>query len=337
MKAYRVTRPQRTWRLTNVPTPSPGPMEVLVRVRASGICGADLEISRGEYPLARFPLIPGHEVAGIVAEVGSKVSGFTRGEHVGVGWLQGSCGNCTFCISGDENLCGAQRATGVNVDGGHAEFLLTHQDYLHRLPENMEFEHAAVMMCPGMTAFSALKLAKLRPGGKVGILGLGGVGSLAVQFASAMGAEIAVMTRGNKEKIQLARQLGAHHVLASDKKNPGELLQKLGGVEVILSTTVSARDVSESIVGLKPNGVMVWIGVPHEPIPVHADPMCAGRRRIIGLPSGGRIDVLEALSFASRAGIKPMVETYPLSEAPRAIERMQNGLLRFRAILVPEP
>lgn len=337
MKAYQIDRPNRTWRLTEVPTPSPGPMEVLVRVRASGICGADLEISRGEYPLARFPLIPGHEVAGFVAEVGSEVSDFTRGDRVGVGWLQGSCGKCAFCIGGDENLCSAQCATGVNVDGGHAEFLSVHSEYLHRLPEKMEFEHASAMMCPGMTAFSALKLADLKPGGRVGILGLGGVGSLGVQFASALGAEVAVVTRGNEEKVKLAKQLGAHHVLDSHKKNPGQLLQQLGGVDVILAATISARDVSESIVGLKPNGVMVWIGVPSEPISVHADPICAGRRRIVGLPSGGRIDVRETLSFAAKAHIKPMVETYPLPEAPRAMERMQKGLLRFRAILVPEP
>lgn len=336
MKAYRFEQPTSIWQLNDVPTPFPGPGEVLVRVRASGICGADLEILRGEYPLSRFPLIPGHEVAGTVAEVGADVSGFVLGDHVGIGWLQGSCGHCHSCIEGDENLCADQVGTGVNIDGGHAEYLLARPEYLHKLPPNMEFENAAAMMCAGMTAFSSLKLAELRPGGSVAILGLGGVGSLGVQFAAALGCEVSVITRGGEEKIKLAKALGAHHVFDTGKGDPGHLLQGIGGVELILATTVSARDISEALVGLKPNGLMVWIGVPNEPIPVHADYMCAGRRRIVGLPSGGRIDVRETLSFAARSGIRPVVETYPLTQAPKAVERMRQGLTRFRAILVPE-
>ncbi len=312
-----------------------GPGEVLVRVYASGICGADLEIARGEYPLARFPLTPGHEVAGIVEQVGPDAEGFRPGNRVGLGWLQGICGRCEACVAGKETLCSAQRATGVNVDGGHAEYVLARAAYLHPLPDSIPFEHAAAIMCPGMTAYSALKLGSVRPGGRVAILGLGGVGHLALQFALAMGAEVTVVTRGGEEKLALARKLGAHHALDSRQQGAGRVLQEIGGAELVLAASISGRETSEAILGLKPDGVMILIGVPPEPLTVPADPMCAGRRRIIGLPSGGRTDMREALAFAARAGIQPMVETFPLHEAHKVLERMEKGLVRFRAVLVP--
>ncbi len=335
MRAIRIDRPRSPWQISNVPMPSASPGEVLVRVHASGICGADLEITRGEYPMARFPLTPGHEVAGIVEQVGLEAEDFRPGDRVGLGWLQGTCGRCEPCVAGKETLCSAQRATGVNVDGGHAEYVLARAAYLHRLADSMPLEQAAAMMCPGMTAYAALKLGGARPGGRVAILGLGGVGHLAVQFARACGTEVIVVTRGGEEKLTLARKLGAHHALDSGEKGAGRALQEMGGADLILAASISARETSDALLGLKPDGVMILIGVPPEPIAVPADPMCAGRRRIIGLPSGGRTEMREALTLAARAGIQAMVETFPLTEFHKALERMKKGLVRFRPVLVP--
>ncbi len=335
MKAIRIEAPRLPWQISDLPVPSPRAGEVVVRVRASGICGADLEISRGEYLLARLPLTPGHEVAGVVDRVGPGADGFRPGDRVGAGWLQGTCGKCESCLAGKETLCVDQIATGVNMDGGHAEFVLVNANYLHHLPSGMPFEHAAALMCPGMTAYSALKLSNPRPGARVAILGLGGVGHLAVQFAKAMGAEVAVVTRGGEEKLALARELGADHTLDSRQSGAGRALQSIGGVEVILACSISARETSDALSGLKPDGSVVLIGVPPEPIPVHADHLCVGRHRLIGLPSGGRTEIREALALATRKGVRPIVETYPLSEYSRGLDRMEKGLVRFRAVLVP--
>ncbi len=335
MKAIRIETPHSPWRISDLPVPSPRPGEVLVRVRASGICGADLEISRGEYPLARLPLTPGHEVAGVVEQIGPDAEGFRPGDRVGAGWLQATCGRCELCVAGKEMLCAEQIATGVNVDGGHAEFVVLRASHLHRLPDGMPFEQAAAMMCPGMTAYSALKLSNPRPGARVAILGLGGVGHLAVQYAKAMGAEVAVVTRGGEEKLSLARQLAADHALDCRQTGAGQALRSIGCVELVLACSTSARETSDALSGLKPDGSMVLIGVPPEPIALHADPICAGRHRIIGLPSGGRTEIREALALATRAGVRAMVESYALGEYPRALERMEKGLVRFRAVLVP--
>ncbi len=335
MRAVRIEKTNAPWKVVEAPVPEPGPGEALVRVRASGICGADLEITRGEYPLARAPLTPGHEVAGIVEQTGADVAAFRAGDRVGLGWLQGICGKCEACFAGKENLCAEQRATGVNVDGGHAEYVVAPVAYLHHLPEQLSFEHAAALMCPGMTAYSAIKISGVRPGARIAVLGLGGVGHLAVLLARAVGAQVAVVTRGGEEKMEWARKLGADYVLDSRGESAGRLLQSVGGADLILSVTISETEAGDAIDGLRPDGTMVLIGVPTRPIPVPADPMCAGRRRILGLPSGSRTEVRETLEFAARRRIAPLIETFPLADARRAIERMGKGLVRFRAILVP--
>jgi D-arabinose 1-dehydrogenase-like Zn-dependent alcohol dehydrogenase len=257
---------------------------------------------------------------------------FKPGQRVGLGWHGGHCGYCAPCRRGDFILCQNQKISGVSYDGGYADYVIAPANALALIPDDLADVDAAPLMCAGVTTFNSLRNSGARPGDTVAILGIGGLGHLAVQFAAKSGYRTVAIARG-QDKAPLAHQLGAHIYIDSTKQDPAAELQKLGGAAVILSTLTNAEALAAAVNGLAPKGKLIIVGVPDKPFEVGAVPLIMGSRSIAGWPSGTAMDSEETLNFSSLAGVKPMIETYALEQAPEAFERMMSGKARFRVVL----
>ena len=332
MKSAIVTKAGEPFLLEDRPVPEPGPGEVRVRVHACGVCHSDHFVKDGLWPGLELPRVPGHEVVGIVDEIGDTVTSFERGDRVGVGWHGGHDGVCDKCLGGDFILCDNARVTGIAFDGGYAEFMLAPAVALARVPDGMDFTEAAPLLCAGITTFNSLRNSDARTGDLVAIQGLGGLGHLGVQFARAMGFEVAAVSRGtNKEEF--ASKLGAHHYVDAGTGEVGEKLQELGGARVVLATAPDSKSISELVSGLDNNGTLLIVAAPFEPISVNPLDLISGRRRVQGWPSGTALDSTETLRFAKLHNVRPMVEKFPLADVDAAYEKMMKGEVRFRSVL----
>ena len=322
--------------LAEVADPKPGPGEVLIRVRGCGVCHSDLHLVDGDWadwgtPL---PIIPGHEVTGLVEKRGDGVTGLEEGDRVGVAWMQYACGACPACRSGAEMLCPAQKSTGITVDGGYAERMKAPAAFTHRIPEGIDLLDAAPLLCAGITVFSPLRRAGNLAGKTVAVAGIGGLGHLAIRMAAAMGAHVVAITRG-AEKTDLAKSLGAHEVIDSSGEKAGKPLARRGGADLILLTAISSRLFEELIPGLGPNGTLVVLAAAAEPAKVVPAALLTGQKRIEGSVVGTRDDMDAMLRFAADHGIVPMVERHPLASANDVLDRLRNGEVRMRAVLTP--
>jgi propanol-preferring alcohol dehydrogenase len=322
--------------LKDVPEPSVGPEEVLIRMKGCGVCHSDLHLVDGDWkdwgtPL---PIIPGHEVTGVVERAGDKVSSLKPGDRVGVPWMQYACGQCPACRSGAEMLCPAQKSTGVTVHGGYAERVKAPAAFTHKIPEGLDLVTAAPLLCAGITMFSPLRRAGNLAGKTVAIAGIGGLGHLGIRIAAAMGAHVVAITRG-EEKTGLARELGAHEVIDSEKEKVRRRLRSTGGADLILLTGISPRLFEECVPGLAPNGTLVVLASLDEPVAVNPAALPARQIRITGSFIGTRDDMDAMLSFAADHGIAPIVERHPLSTVNDVLERMRQGKIRLRAVLTP--
>ncbi|MDQ4069345.1 MAG: alcohol dehydrogenase catalytic domain-containing protein [Actinomycetota bacterium] len=343
MKAAVMERMGEPLNIGGAPDPALGSTEVLIRVRACGICRTDLHILDGWmkawFGLDPFPLIPGHEVAGEVAEVGSEVTAYKPGDRVVAFYLY-TCGQCRYCLSGQEQTCQTLftgfTASGFNIDGGYAEYMVLPERNVTPLPDGLDFETAAPLVCGGLTAYGALKNARVRPSTRVAVLGIGGIGHVAIQIADAMGAEVTAIT-GAEDKAELARKLGADDVIVG-RDDVGAQLRARGGADVVVSTTVDPKTLGQMIQGVLPRGSLVIIGLtpPGEPaISIEPGAVLFGQQRITGNLMGSRWDLRELLELAQRNNISPMSEIYPLEDVNEAHERVRNVDVRFRAVLVP--
>ena len=313
-------------------TPSPGFGEVRITVQACGVCHSDLFVTKGLWPGLEYPRAPGHEVAGVVDAIGDGVQGFEVGDRVGLGWHGGHDGTCDACLTGRFVHCTNQRITGISYDGGYQESVVAPATALARIPDGLRFEHAAPILCAGVTTFNALRNTGARPGDLVGIQGLGGLGHLGVQYAHAMGFEVAAISRG-AEKRDFAAKLGAHHYLDAKAEDVAARLQTLGGARVILATAPHAASISALVPGLGLEGQLVIVAVPSDSIEVSALDLIMGDRRVEGWASGTAIDSTEALQFTKLHGIEPMIETFALEQANEALARMESGKVRFRSVI----
>jgi 2-desacetyl-2-hydroxyethyl bacteriochlorophyllide A dehydrogenase len=316
----------------DVPEPSEG--HVLVKVQACGICHSDSLTKEGQWPGIQYPRVPGHEIAGVIEKLGADVEGWTAGQRVGVGWHGGHCGHCENCRHGDFVLCENGRVPGISYDGGYAQYMVAPQEALARIPDDLSDIDAAPLLCAGITTFNALRHSGARAGDVVAILGVGGLGHLGVQFAHKMGFVTAAVARG-KDKAPLAKQLGAHHYIDSESQNVAEALMALGGARVILATATSGNAMSAAIGGLGVNGKMIMVGLSGEPVEVPIAQFIMRRNSVMGWPSGTAADSQETLAFSALSGVKPMTETFPLSRAAEAYDRMMSGKARFRVVLQP--
>jgi D-arabinose 1-dehydrogenase-like Zn-dependent alcohol dehydrogenase len=320
--------------VVDVPKPAVRSGLVLLRVEACGVCHSDVGVQAGRSPGAQFPRIPGHEVVGTVEEVGPEVPRWKPGDRVGIGWHGWHDGTCPTCQRGDLFACPQQHITGTAFDGGYAEFMLAPGQGLAAVPSELSAPEAAPLMCAGVTTFNALRNSGARAGDVVGVLGLGGLGHLGVQFAAKMGFRTVAIGRG-AEKAAFATQLGAFEYLDSRAQNCAEELTRLGGARVILATATDAKAIGDLVDGLSVHGKLLVVGVPADPIPVFAGTLLRGRRSVQGWYSGTSIDSEETLRFAVQTGVRPMVEVFPLAQAPAAFDRMLQGTVRFRAVLSP--
>ena len=317
------------------PLQDPGHDQVRIRVEACGVCHSDAATVEGSYPGIAYPRVPGHEVVGRIDAVGSGVRGWQVGQRVGVGFLAGSCGYCEFCRGGDLVNCENQENTGIHQDGGYAEVLLAKASGLMSIPDDLTSVDAAPLLCAGLTTFSALRNAPAKAGDLVAILGIGGLGHLAVQYAHHMGFEVAAIARG-ADTAELAKKLGAHHFIDSAATDAAAALQKLGGAKVILITASGGKTVAETFKGLRPEGVSIVLGVGPEPIETSSTDLIFGNRKLHGALTGDPATGDATLRFSVLSGASAMIETVPLGEAAAAYAKMMSGKARFRMVLTME-
>ncbi len=331
MRAVQVSRSNGPFEIVDRQIPEPGAASVRIQVRACGICHSDALTKEGMYPGIQYPRVPGHEVAGVIDAVGPGVAGWQVGQRVGVGWNGGYCGHCDHCRRGEFFACVTGQVTGITYDGGYAEYMIAPASAVALMPAELPFVDAAPLMCAGLTTFNALRNSGARPGDVVAVLGLGGLGHLAIQYAARMGFHTVGIARG-KEKEPLAHQLGASVYLDSEAQDPAAELLKLGGAKVILATATSGEAMSAVQGGLAVHGTLLVVGAaPSMQVsPLH---LLGGIRSIKGWYSGTSIDSQDTLAFSARSGVRSMNETFPLERATEAFDRMMSGRARFRVVL----
>ena len=331
-RAFQVTNANGPFELVQRQFPSPGPGHVRIRIQACGVCHSDSVTKYGLFPGIAYPRVPGHEVAGVIDEVGADVPVFKPGQRVGLGWHGGHCNYCNPCRRGDFILCENQQIAGISYDGGYADYVLAPANALALIPDDLANEDAAPLMCAGVTTYNSLRHSGARPGDLVAIFGIGGLGHLGVQFAAKSGFNTVAIARG-PDKAPLAKELGAHHYIDNAKQDVAAELQKLGGAAVILSTLTAADALAAAVGGLGLNGRLIIVGVPEKPFEVSGLPLILGNREIRGWASGTGMDSEDTLNFSALTGVKPKIELYPLEKAPEAFARMESGKARFRVVI----
>lgn len=332
VKVAQVPEPGADFQIVGREIPKPGARQVRVKVQACGICRSDELTKEGHWPGIQYPRVPGHEVAGIIDELGPDVSGWKQGQRVGVGWHGGHDHTCPSCRRGDFRNCRNLRIPGISYDGGYQQYMVAPVEALAAIPESLSDAEAAPLLCAGITTFNALRHSGAMPGDLVAVQGIGGLGHLGIQFANKCGYRVAAIGRGSGNAA-LARKLGAHLYIDSKAGKPAEALQELGGARVILATAPNSKAMSELIDGLGPNGKLMVIGAAFDPMEVTPLQLISGSRTIQGWASGIPTDSEDTLRFAELTGVRPMIETYPLEKAGEAYARMMSGSARFRVVL----
>ena len=332
MKVAQISKAGADFEIVEREIPKPGVGHVLIKVQACGVCHSDVFTKEGYWPGIQYPRVPGHEVAGIIDELGAGVSEWKKGQRVGVGWHGGHDGTCLACRRGDFGNCQNLKIAGISYDGGYQQYMVAPVEALTTMPESLSDAEAAPLLCAGITTFNALRHSGARPGDLVAVLGIGGLGHLGIQFANKFGYKVAAIGRGS-ENAALAKKLGASVYIDNKVTNAAEALQKLGGAQVILATAPSSKAMSEVINGLGPNGKLIVVGAAFDPIEVTPVQLISGSKSIQGWASGTAADAEDTLRFAELSGVRPMIETYPLEKAAEAYARMMSGNAQFRVVL----
>jgi D-arabinose 1-dehydrogenase-like Zn-dependent alcohol dehydrogenase len=312
--------------------PEAGSGYVRIKVEACGVCHSDAITMLSLWPGISYPRAPGHEIAGTIDAVGAETPGWKPGDRVGVGWHGGHCGYCDRCRRGDFITCRNLKIPGQSYDGGYAEYVVAPAVALARIPNDLTAVEAAPLMCAGITTFNSLRHSAARAGDLVAVLGVGGLGHLAIQYASKMGFRTVAIARG-RDKEQLARSLGAAHYLDSRDADVGAELQTLGGAKLVLSTVTEAEAMEPALRGLGVNGQLLVVGASPTPLAVSTASMIGQRNSIAAWPSGTCADSEDAMQFSAQTGVRAMIETMPLERAQEAYDRMMSGKARFRMVL----
>jgi len=332
MKAAQISKAGGEFEIVEREIPKPGAEHVLIKVQACGVCHSDVLTKEGLWPGIQFPRVPGHEVAGVIEELGEGVSGWQKGQRIGVGWHGGHDGTCLQCRRGDFGNCQNMKVSGISYDGGYQQYMVAPESALTAMPEGLSDVEAAPLLCAGITTYNALRHSGALPGDLVAVLGVGGLGHLGIQFANKFGYKVVAVGRGS-DSAALAKKLGASVYIDNKVTNPSEALQKLGGAKVILATAPSSKAMSEVINGLGPNGKLVVVGATFDPIEVTPIQLITGSKSIQGWASGTPTDAEDTLNFSVLTGVRPMIETYPLEKAAEAYARMMSGKAEFRVVL----
>lgn len=318
--------------LTDVETTPPAPGHVRIDVRACGVCGTDREFVNGHFPAMTWPLTPGHEIAGTIAELGSGVAEFGVGDSVAVGWFGGNCNHCAQCRKGQFMHCLNGQVPSWQYPGGYAQSVTVPATALARIPAGLSFTEAAPMGCAGVTTFQALRTSAAVAGDRVAVLGVGGLGHLGIQFSRAMGFETVAIARG-AGKAADAERFGAHHYIDSTTGDVGEALQKLGGVTVVLATAANSDAIGQTVGGLAPRGELIVIGVSADPLPISPVQLITPALSVTGHPSGTASQVEDTMHFALLNNVRAQIQEFPLEDASDAYAAMAEGRARYRGVL----
>ena len=332
MRLAQIAKPGGEFELVEREIPNPGAGQVRIKVRACGVCHSDVLTKEGLWPGIQYPRVPGHEVAGIIDEVGANVTAWRQGQRVGVGWHGGHDNSCRHCRRGDFIHCENFKIPGISYDGGYQQYMVAPVEALAHIPDTLSDVEAAPLLCAGITTYNSLRHSGALPGDLVAVQGIGGLGHLGIQFANKFGYKVVAIGRGS-ENASLAKKLGAKVYIDSASFNAAEELQKLGGARVILATAPSSKAMSALIDGLGANGKLIVIGATFDPIEVTPAQLITGSRTIQGWAAGTAADSEDTLRFAELSGVRPMIETYPLEKAGEAFARMMSGDAQFRVVL----
>ncbi|MBS1691015.1 MAG: alcohol dehydrogenase catalytic domain-containing protein [Actinobacteria bacterium] len=330
-RAFQVTG-RRQFELVERPVVAPDHGHVRVRVSCCGVCHSDVLAVDGLRADPSRPVIPGHEIVGVIDAVGDGVTAWAVGDRVGVGFLGGQCNECWFCRHGDFVNCTDQPQPGTTEDGGYAEMVYARASGLVRIPDGLDAMRSAPLLCAGLTTFNALRTARPEPDALVAIQGIGGLGHLGVQYAKHLGYRVVAIARG-QDKAELAKTLGADHYIDSAASDPGAALNALGGAAAIIATAASGASMSPLLAGLRPRGRLVVVGAAPDPIEVGTADLIFGGRSIVGSLTGSAADNEDNLAFSAAHGVTPMLEIMAFEDAPQAYERMMSGQARFRVVL----
>ena len=331
-RVVQVSAPGAPFEVVTREVPAPGRGHVRIRVQACGICHSDSLGKEGHWPGLKYPVVPGHEVVGLVDAVGEEVTEWRVGQRVGVGWYGGHCGVCEPCRRGDFVICKRPDIRGLTFDGGYADYMTARTEALAAVPDSLASAEAAPLLCAGITTFNALRNSGARAGDLVAILGIGGLGHLGVQFAAKMGFRTVAVARG-QDKSKLALELGAHRYIDSQSQDVAKSLLEMGGAKVILATVTNSDAMSAAVGGLGHRGTFLIVGASFEPIKVSPIQLIMGGQSVQGWASGASIDSEDTLKFSALSGVRPMIERYPLERAAEAYDRMMSGRARFRVVI----
>ena len=332
MKVAQITKPGGEFEVVEREIHKPGAREVLIKVQACGVCHSEELVKEGLWPGIQYPRVPGHEVAGIIQELGTGVTEWKLGQRIGVGWHGGQDNTCRECRRGHFLYCRNPKVVGISYDGGYQQYMVAPVEALAALPDTLTDAEAAPLLCAGVTTFNALRRSGALPGDLVAVQGIGGLGHLGIQFASKFGYKVAAIGRGS-ENSALAKKLGASVYIDSKTMNAAQELQKLGGAQAILATAPNSKAMSELIDGLGPAGKFIVLGISVDPISVTPLQLIVGEHAMQGTAVGTPTDSEDTLRFSELTGVRPMIETYPLEQAAEAYARMMSGKAQFRVVL----
>ena len=304
--------------------------EVAIKISHCGVCHSDIHLIDNDWGFSKYPFIPGHEVVGTVVEVGSGVKSHTVGQRVGVGWQADSCGICEWCRQGDEHLCAKSQPTCVGRNGGYADRIRVNWRFAITIPAALESEGAAPLLCAGITVYTPLRNHGVRPSSRVGVIGIGGLGHLGIQFAKAFGAEVTAFST-SKDKEAEARELGAHQFV--NTRDTGALKKVAGSFDFLLSTVSADQDWQGYVNALRPKGMMCVVGVPPSPLQIQAFSLLGQQRAVSGSPTGSPRDLHEMLDVAARHGVKAITEKFAMAKANDAVAKVKKNQVRYRAVL----
>lgn len=304
--------------------------EVEIGISHCGICHSDVHLICNDWGISQYPFIPGHEVIGAVTAVGAEVRSLVVGQRVGLGWQSNSCGHCEWCIRGMENLCATAEATCVHRNGGYANRVRANARFVLPIPDALPSERAAPLLCGGITVYNPLRTHGVNPSSRVGVVGIGGLGHLAIQFARVFGAEVTAFS-SSTAKEEEARELGATHFVNS--RETKAVRDVAGTMDLILSTVNADQEWNGYIQALRPTGTLCLLGIPPSPIAVPAFPLIAGLRAITGNPTGSPARLREMLDVAARHGVQAKTERFAMADANEAIEKVKKNKVRYRAVL----
>ena len=333
MKVAAISKPGGDFEIVERDIQNPGQREVRIKVQACGVCHSDVFVKEGLWPGIEYPRVPGHEVAGVIDELGPDVTEWKKGQRVGVGWHGGQDNTCIECRRGRFLYCRNPEVAGITYDGGYQQYMIAPVEALAAIPDTLSDAEAGPLLCAGVTTFNALRHSGALPGDLVAVQGIGGLGHLGIQFGNKFGYKVVAIGRG-PENSALAKRLGASVYIDSRSRNAAEELQKLGGAQAILATAPDSKSMSQLIDGLAPAGRLMVVGISSDPIEVTPLQLISGGERgIHGSAVGTPTDSEETMNFAELTGVRPMIETYPLERAAEAYDRMMSGKAQFRVVL----